>query len=147
MHENGSRRLRFSQLARWAAHVAGHPGAFLLAVLIVLLWVLTGPLFGFSDTWQLVINTATTIVTFLMVFLLQNSQNRDTTAMHVKLDELIRAMKAAHNTILSLEELEDEELEDLRREYHRLGAAARDKHSGAPKSEPPNQAGAHVKDG
>jgi low affinity Fe/Cu permease len=89
-----------------------------------------------------VINTATTIVTFLMVFLLQNSQNRDTTAMHVKLDELIRAMKAAHNTILNLEELGDEELEALRREYHRLGAEARDKIEAARKVSQSRQTGA-----
>ena len=125
MHGTNS-HLRFSQLARWAARFAGHPGSFLLAVCVVAFWGLTGPLFDFSDTWQLVINTGTTIITFLMVFLLQNSQNRDTIAIQVKLDELIRAIKAARNTVLNLEELEEDELEVLLKRYQRLGSAARD---------------------
>src|SRR5438105_6685697 len=102
---------RFSRLARTAARITGHPSAFLVAVGVILVWVITVPLFGFNDTWQLVINTATTIVTFLIVFLLQNSQNRDTVAMQVKLDELVRSIKAARNTVLNLEELEEHELE------------------------------------
>jgi low affinity Fe/Cu permease len=120
-------RIRFSHVARWAAHVAGHPLAFVAAAGAVLFWGLTGPLFGFSDTWQLVINTATTIITFLMVFLLQNSQNRDTAAMQLKLDELVRAIKAAQNTVLNLEDLDDDELEALLKKYRQLAVNAREK--------------------
>jgi low affinity Fe/Cu permease len=92
---------------------------------IIVLWAISGPLFGFSDTWQLVINTATTIVTFLMVFLIQNTQNRDTEAIQVKLDELIRATKGAHNALLDLEELEDDEVDKFRDKYQALADAAR----------------------
>ena len=92
---------------------------------IIAVWGITGPIFHFSDTWQLVINTGTTIVTFLMVFLIQNTQNRDTEAIQVKLDELIRAMKGAHNALLDLEELEDQELERIKRAYQQLAAEAR----------------------
>src|ERR1700722_17079216 len=108
-----NRPLLFSRLARWAARGTGHPAAFLLAVSIVAGWALLGPFFGFSDTWQLVINTGTTIVTFLMVFLLQNSQSRDTIALQGKPDEFVRAIKAARNTVLNLEELDEDELERL----------------------------------
>jgi low affinity Fe/Cu permease len=118
---------RFSQLARTAVRIAGHPIAFALALGTVAVWLVTGPLFGFSDTWQLVINTATTIVTFLMVFLLQNSQNRDTVAMQLKLDELVRSIKAARNTVLNLEELEEHELERLLKKYQKIGSDARRK--------------------
>lgn len=99
---------------------------FFLAVAVILVWGLTGPLFGFSDTWQLVINTGTTIVTFLMVFLIQNTQNRDSIAMQVKLDELIRAMQGAHNALLDLEELNNEELSKIMRNYQHLAAKARE---------------------
>jgi low affinity Fe/Cu permease len=109
----------------------GHPLAFLLAVLIIVGWAVTGPLFGFSDTWQLVINTSTTIVTFLMVFLIQNTQNRDSTAMQLKLDELIRAVQGAHNSLLDLEELEAGDLERLRTVYEELARRAREQ--GAPR--------------
>jgi len=98
---------------------------FVLALLVILIWLVTGPLFQFSDTWQLVINTGTTIVTFLMVFLIQNTQNRDTEAIQVKLDELIRATQGAHNVLLDLEELDDETLQDFRRRYQSLARAAR----------------------
>jgi low affinity Fe/Cu permease len=108
----------------------GHPLAFLLAVLVIVGWAVTGPFFGFSDTWQLVINTSTTIVTFLMVFLIQNTQNRDSTAVQLKLDELIRAIEGAHNSLLDLEELEEEELERLRAAYEELARRARER--GAP---------------
>ncbi len=119
--------LRFSQVARWGARIAGHPGAFILALTVVLTWAVIGPLFAYSDTWQLVINTGTTIITFLMVFLIQNTQNRDMLAMQVKLDELIRAIKAARNSVLNLEDLEEDELELLLKKYNSLGTNARDK--------------------
>jgi len=119
------RRSFFGRFATGAARAMGHPLAFLLAVLIVVGWASTGPLFGFSDTWQLVINTSTTIVTFLMVFLIQNTQNRDSTALQLKLDELIRAIEGAHNTLLDLEELEERDLEQLRNVYEELARRAR----------------------
>jgi low affinity Fe/Cu permease len=115
----------FTGFANRAARVAGHPRAFLIAVLIIVMWALMGPLFGYSDTWQLVINTSTTIVTFLMVFLIQNTQNRDAEAMHVKLDELIRAVEGAHNALLDLEELDDRELDRIREDYRKLATDAR----------------------
>jgi low affinity Fe/Cu permease len=96
-----------------------------VAVAIILVWALTGPLFGFSDTWQLVINTSTTIVTFLMVFLIQNTQNRDSEAIQVKLDELIRAVEGAHNALLDLEELEEKDLDRIRTNYEKLAESAR----------------------
>ena len=98
---------------------------FIVAVGVIVVWAVTGPLFGFSDTWQLVINTGTTIVTFLMVFLIQNTQNRDTAAIQIKLDELIRATKGAHNALLDLEELEDDALDAFRAKYGLLAQAAR----------------------
>ena len=100
--------------------------AFVTAVAVIVVWAVTGPMFGFSDTWQLVINTGTTIVTFLMVFLIQNTQNRDTAAMQIKLDELIRAIEGAHNALLDLEEMEDCDLERIRRDYEALAEAARE---------------------
>src|SRR5512144_3079726 len=100
-------------MAKVAAQLTGRQITFLLALAVVVAWAVTGPLFGFSDTWQLVINTGTTIVTFLMVFLIQNTQSRDTTAMQLKLDELIRAMKGAHTALLDLEELSEEELSQI----------------------------------
>ena len=115
-----------NRLAKWASRATGRPLGFVLALLVVLAWILTGPLFGFSDTWQLVINTGTTIVTFLMVFLIQNSQNRDTEAIQLKLDELIRATRGAHNALLDLEELEERELDSFRGRYVALAKAARD---------------------
>ena len=116
----------FSRLAKWASRAAGRPLGFALAVLVVLAWILTGPLFGFSDTWQLVINTGTTIVTFLMVFLIQSTQNRDTEAMQIKLDELIRVSRSANNALLDLEELEEKELDDLRAHYEDMARQARE---------------------
>jgi low affinity Fe/Cu permease len=115
----------FTCFAKWAARATGRPVTFVIAVVIVLIWAVTGPIFGFSDTWQLVINTGTTIVTFLMVFLIQNTQNRDTEALQVKLDELIRAMKGAHNALLDLEELDEEQLDRIRADYEKLAKEAR----------------------
>ena len=115
----------FSRFAKGIARASGRPSAFGLAVVVILLWAITGPIFDFSDTWQLVINTSTTIVTFLMVFLIQNTQNRDAEAVQVKLDELIRATEGAHNALLDLEELEEDELDLMRAKYVRLAEQAR----------------------
>jgi low affinity Fe/Cu permease len=115
----------FTRFTKFTAHAAGRPAAFLTAVLIVVVWGVTGPLFGFSDTWQLVINTSTTIVTFLMVFLIQATQNRDSEAIQVKLDEIIRAIGKAKNEVLDLEELDEEDLDRIKKEYHALARAAR----------------------
>ena len=117
----------FTRLANAASRFAGSPSSFVLALLVVLVWIITGPLFGFSDTWQLVINTGTTIVTFLMVFLIQSSQNRDARALQIKLDELIRATRGAHDSLLDLEELEERELDAFRSRYAALARAARDR--------------------
>ncbi len=117
---------RFDRFARFAARLAGRPIAFNIAIFIILLWMLSGPLFGFSDTWQLIINTATTIVTFLMVFIIQHTQNRDTDAIQIKLDELIRAVDQAENRLLDLEEMEEEELKILRNRYLELARRARE---------------------
>ena len=115
----------FTRLAKAASRFTGRPVCFALAAGVVLAWALTGPLFAFSDTWQLVINTGTTIVTFLMVFLIQCTQNRDTEAMQIKLDELIRATQGANNRLLDLEELEEAELEAFRDRYEALAERAR----------------------
>lgn len=116
----------YSRFAKATAHFCGRPRTFVLAVAIIVVWIVTGPIFSFSDTWQLVINTGTTVITFLMVFLIQNTQNRDTEAIQIKLDELIRATKGAHNVLLDLEELEEEALHVFRRRYQVLAAAARE---------------------
>lgn len=116
----------FTNFAKWTARVTGRPATFGLAVAIILAWAVTGPLFGFSDTWQLVINTGTTIVTFLMVFLIQNTQNRDSEAIQVKLDELIRATEGAHTVLLDLEELEEKELNRIRSMYEKMAGRARE---------------------
>jgi low affinity Fe/Cu permease len=115
----------YSRMAKTTAHYSGRPWVFAMAAGLIVVWLVSGPLFGFSDTWQLVINTGTTIVTFLMVFLIQNTQNRDTEAMQVKLDELIRATKGAHNALLDLEELEEEKLDAFRAKYRALADTAR----------------------
>ena len=119
-------RSPFSRFAKWTAHATGHPLAFMLAGSTILVWLVSGPIFRFSDTWQLVINTGTTIVTFLMVFLIQNTQNRDSAAVHLKLDELIRCVNGAHNALLDLEELTEADLERLRSRYETLGRTARE---------------------
>jgi low affinity Fe/Cu permease len=126
----------FTRFARWMSRATGTPAAFVTACSVVLVWAVTGPLFGFSDTWQLVINTGTTIVTFLMVFAIQSSQNRDSEAIQVKLDELIRSIEGAQNSLLDLEELEESEIERLRKKYRDLAADAR-KGEGAGTDRPP----------
>ncbi|HXG75385.1 MAG TPA: low affinity iron permease family protein [Gaiellaceae bacterium] len=137
------RRSVFDRLAKGVSRFAGHPTAFAGAVAIIVVWLAAGPLFSFSDTWQLVINTATTIVTFLMVFLIQNTQNRESAAIQLKLDELVRATKGAHNGLLDLEELSEKELEAFRQAYLELARQAREEirrgasDTGAPRIEFP----------
>ena len=121
----------FTRLTKSTARVTGRPVTFMIAAGTVVVWAATGPLFGFSDTWQLVINTSTTIVTFLMVFLIQSTQNRDTEAMQVKLDEIIRVMGKAQNELLDLEELEDDELDRIRDSYREMAEQARRERPGA----------------
>jgi low affinity Fe/Cu permease len=118
-------RSRFSRFARETSRLSGHPRAFILAVLIIVVWLATGPIFHYSDTWQLVINTGTTVITFLMVFLIQNTQNRDAEAVQLKLDELLRATAGAQNALMDLEELEQRELDRIRDGYMKLAADAR----------------------
>ena len=125
MNRPNSRSL-FTRFARITAHATGQPRAFLTATALVIVWAATGPYFRYSTNWQLIINTGTTIITFLMVFLIQNTQNRDSEAMHLKLDELIRAMEGAHNALLDMEELEDRDLEKIRMNYLSLAASARE---------------------
>jgi low affinity Fe/Cu permease len=115
----------FNHFAKWTSRTAGHPQAFGLAVGVILIWAVTGPIFGFSDSWQLMINTGTTIVTFLMVFLIQNTQTRDSVAMQIKLDELIRALRGAHNELVDLEDMTEEEVERMKAHYTRLAEQAR----------------------
>jgi low affinity Fe/Cu permease len=110
----------FRKFANAVSNIVGTPWIFIIAVLIVVVWAVSGPMFGFSDTWQLVINTGTTIITFLMVFLIQNTQNRDAKAIHLKLDELIRGVKGARTGLVNLEELSDLELENLHKEFERI---------------------------
>ena len=115
----------FTRMAKAASSFTGRPLCFSLAVFVVVAWAVSGPLFGFSNTWQLVINTGTTIVTFLMVFLIQNTQNRDTEAMHIKLDELIHVTRRANNQLLDLEDMEEKDLNELRRHYEEIARRAR----------------------
>lgn len=122
----------FRKFAHRTAEATGSSWAFLLATTTILVWIITGPIFHFSDTWQLVINTGTTIVTFLMVFLIQNTQNRDAKAMHLKLDELIRAMQGARNQLVNLEDFSDEELEQLHKEFQAVCDRYRKKHQQKP---------------
>jgi low affinity Fe/Cu permease len=119
-------RSGFTRFTKWTAHATGRPITFLLACGLILVWAVTGPLFGFSDTWQLVINTSTTIITFLMVFLIQSTQNRDSEAMQVKLDEIIRAIGEGRNELLDLEELEENELEAIKETYLEMARRARE---------------------
>ena len=122
-----ARQGSFVRITRATARTAGRPWAFLLAVILVVAWGVTGPIFHFSDTWQLVINTGTTIATFLMVFLIQSTQNRDTEALQIKLDELIRVTEGAYVGLLDLEDLSEDELDEIRAGYERLAEEARKK--------------------
>jgi low affinity Fe/Cu permease len=115
----------FNDFSKATARETGHPRTFIVALLVIVVWAATGPMFHFSDTWQLVINTSTTIITFLMVFLIQNTQNRDSAAVQLKLDELIRSVEGAHNSLLDLEELSEKELERFRKRYEQLAKEAR----------------------
>ena len=117
----------FTRFANWTANETGRPVTFILAVGAIIVWGITGPMFGYSDTWQLVINTGTTIVTFLMVFLIQNTQNRDSQAVQVKLDEIIRAMKGAKNEFLDLEEMDEEDLQEVHKRFLNMAKEAREK--------------------
>ena len=114
----------FGRMAQWTSHFAGHPVAFMAAAASLAIWGVTGPLYHYSDTWQLVANTATSLITFLMVFIIQNSQNRDTKAIHLKLDELIRAVNAAHNEMIDIEKLSAKDLDQLASHYERIRGEA-----------------------
>ena len=120
-----SDRSPFTRLSQLVAHWAGRPQTFIGAAALIVLWALSGPFFGYNDTWQLVVNTSTTIVTFLMVFIIQNSQNRDTAAMQIKLDELICRLEGAREELLDLEELDEDKLEAIRHEFEKMAAKAR----------------------
>lgn len=120
-----SDRSLFTRLSQSVAHWAGRPQTFIGAAALIVLWALSGPFFGYNDTWQLVVNTSTTIVTFLMVFIIQNSQNRDTAAMQIKLDELICRLEGAREELLDLEELDEDKLEAIRNEFEAMAARAR----------------------
>jgi low affinity Fe/Cu permease len=139
-HKNGGWRERFRRFAHRVSVLAGSPWVFAVACLVIIGWAVTGPIFHFSDTWQLVINTGTTIITFLMVFLIQNTQNRDARAMHLKLDELIRAIRGARNQLVNLEEMTDEELDKLHEQFehvrHSRGHPRRKNHRPASHPEP-----------
>jgi low affinity Fe/Cu permease len=124
---NPIRPFHFSTFARRLASLSGRPAAFVAAAGAIVLWAASGPLFGFSDTWQLVVNTSTTIVTFLMVFLIQSTQNRDTAAIQLKLDELIRATQGAHNALIDLEEIDDDQLAKYLMTYQRLARRSRER--------------------
>ncbi|WP_275630453.1 MULTISPECIES: low affinity iron permease family protein [unclassified Pseudomonas] len=116
--------MSFSRFAQWLSLWAGRPPTFAVACALLVVWAVSGPFFHFNDTWQLVINTSTTIVTFLMVFLIQNTQNRDTDALHIKIDELLRTTHAAHDALMGLDELDAEQLQKLRETYQRMGESA-----------------------
>jgi low affinity Fe/Cu permease len=125
MTRKGKHKGLFTRFSIWVSKLSGSPGAFVVAVAIIVAWAIAGPLVGFGDTWQLVINTGTTIITFLMVFLIQSTQNRDTEAMQIKLDELIRRIDGADEALLDLEELDESALDEIRASYKKRAAAAR----------------------
>ncbi|CAN5277288.1 low affinity iron permease family protein [soil metagenome] len=125
MPQTPKRRSFFTPFARATSRASGHPIAFMSALALIVVWGALGPVFHYTDTWQLVINTGTTIITFLMVFLIQNTQNRDSEAMHLKLDELIRATGQAEDSLMNLEELEDDELKEIHQKYCKMAEAAK----------------------
>lgn len=114
--------MKFAQFCQWLSNQAGRPSTFLMAIVLIIMWAVSGPWFHYNDTWQLIINTSTTIITFLMVFLIQNTQNRDNDIIHVKLDELIRATQSAQRSVLDLEAMDSKALRELRKEYRALAA-------------------------
>jgi low affinity Fe/Cu permease len=126
----------FGRMAQSTSHLAGHPVAFIAAAFSLVIWGVLGPLYHYSDTWQLVANTATSLITFLMVFIIQNSQNRDTRAIHLKLDEVIRSINAAHNEMIDIEKLSDKELEDLSSRYERIRAEWDERKAGVDRQHP-----------
>ncbi len=117
---------RFALFSRYVSSITGQPRTFAWACVLVLMWIIAGPILGFSDTWQLLINSLASVVTFLMVFLIQNTQNRDTMALQIKLDELIRVQEGTHNALLDLEELTEEQLTEVSEKYRRIAQAARE---------------------
>ena len=141
------RSLWFVRFAQSVFQFMGQPVTFFIALATIVVWAISGPLFGFSDTWQLVINTGTTIVTFLMVFVIQNTQNRDTTAMQIKLDELIRVTNRARNVLLDLEELDDKTLQELRLDYEKLAREAKSRTPVRAEAVPKRPAGAKARKG
>ncbi|WP_043201197.1 low affinity iron permease family protein [Pseudomonas putida] len=118
--------MKFDRFAHWLANRAGRPLSFAIACLLILTWAVTGPLFDYNDTWQLVINTSTTIITFLMVFLIQNTQNRDNDELHIKIDELLRTTRRAHKALLDLEDMDPAELHALRKQYRQMAGQGDD---------------------
>lgn len=118
-------KARFARFAQWIARLSGQPFSFVTVSALIVVWAASGPAFHFSDTWQLVVNTATSVITFLMVFIIQNTQNRDSAAMQIKLDELIRSIDQAQNLLLDLEELDEDDLEKIRTHYRHLARDAR----------------------
>jgi low affinity Fe/Cu permease len=132
VRKSGGLSLWFSRFATSTAQMVGHPLMFLFAVIILLLWGASGPFFHYSDTWQLIINTGTTIVTFLVVFLIQNTQNRDAKALHLKLDELIRSHHPANDDLIDIQKLSDEELDDLEKRYEKIRKACEARRAGKP---------------
>ncbi|HYQ52231.1 MAG TPA: low affinity iron permease family protein [Pseudomonas sp.] len=118
--------MKFDRFAQWLANWTGRPWCFGVALLLILVWGISGPLFDFNDTWQLVINTSTTIITFLMVFLIQNTQNRDNDELHIKVDELLRTTRRAHKALLDLEDMDPAQLHALRKQYQRMGECGED---------------------
>ena len=132
VRKSGGINLWFSRFASETAQVVGHPFMFLLAVVVLVIWAVSGPFFHFSDTWQLIINTGTTIVTFLVVFLIQNTQNRDAKALHLKLDELIRSHNPANDDLIDIQKLSDEELDQLEKRYEKIRKACEARRAGKP---------------
>ncbi|WP_176511148.1 low affinity iron permease family protein [Pseudomonas faucium] len=131
--------MKFDRFAQWLANWTGRPLSFAVALLLILVWGLSGPLFHFNDTWQLVINTSTTIITFLMVFLIQNTQNRDNDELHIKIDELLRTTRRAHKALLDLEDMDPAQLRALRKQYQLMGERG-DDDEGAQEQDDPREA-------